>query len=125
MNVRLTVLSFLGPSSSMKNTDCQVPKSSFPLEIGIVSLEDNKNDFRWDLALLSIKSCCQEYLSETKSFNINSKSAKRPLSFSFTAIADVECFEKIFTIPSLISIFSLIFEVISMISKFLFEFIVT
>ena len=32
--VKVTVLPLLGPSNSMKNTDCHVPKSSFPFLIG-------------------------------------------------------------------------------------------
>ena len=48
--VKVTVLEPLGPSNSTKKTDCQVPKSSFH------SLEDSMNDFKCDLALLSILS---------------------------------------------------------------------
>ena len=42
-------------------------------------------------------------------------SFKRPDSFSLTTIADVECFEKMDTIPSVMSIKSLIFAVMSII----------
>ena len=86
----------------MKNTDCQIPKFNLPSNTGIDSLEDNKNDFKCDLALLSILSCLYLNLSETILANINSKSSSKPNSFSFTQIADVECLEKIFTIPLLI-----------------------
>ena len=55
--VKVTVLLLLGPSNSTKNTDCHVPKSSFPFLIGKHSLEESKNDFKWDLALLSILLC--------------------------------------------------------------------
>jgi len=30
------MLRYLGPSSSTRSTDCQVPSTSLPLEIGIV-----------------------------------------------------------------------------------------
>lgn len=47
------------------------------------------------------------------------KSLKRPLSFSLTTMAVVECLEKIEMIPLSMSIRSLILDVISIISKFL------
>ena len=55
--VKVTVLLALGPSNSTKNTDCHVPKSSFEFLIGRHSLDESKNDFRCDFALLSILSC--------------------------------------------------------------------
>ena len=54
--VKVTVLLRLGPSNSTKNTDCHVPKSSFPFLTGKHSLEESKNDFRCERALLSILS---------------------------------------------------------------------
>ena len=54
--VKVIVLECLGPSNSTKNTDCQVPKSNFPFFTGKHSLEESKNDFKCDLALLSILS---------------------------------------------------------------------
>ena len=55
--VKVIVLERLGPSNSMKKTDCHVPKSSFEFLIGRHSLEESKNDFKCDFALLSILSC--------------------------------------------------------------------
>ena len=51
--VKVIVLPLLGPSNSIKNTDCQVPKSSFEFLTGKDSLEDIElfSDF-------PIKSCC-------------------------------------------------------------------
>lgn len=42
----LTILLCLGPSNSIKNTDCQVPKFNLLLYIGTDSLEESKNDFK-------------------------------------------------------------------------------
>ena len=50
--------------------------------------------------------------------NVNWTSFNKPASFSLTTMADVECLEKMDTIPSLMSINSLILEVMSIISKF-------
>ena len=110
---------FLGPSSSIKNTDCQVPKSNPAFLMGKVSDDESKNDFKCDLALSSILSCRYEYLSVIKLSKVNSKSLSSPGSFSLTTMADVECYEKTVTMPSSTSINSLIFEVMSMISNFL------
>ena len=40
--VKVTVLPLLGPSNSMKKTDCQVPKSNFKFFIGNDSLDESK-----------------------------------------------------------------------------------
>ena len=112
----------LGPSSSMKKTDCQVPRSNLPSLMGRHSLDERRNDFRWDFALSSILSCWYVNLSVMRLFKVNSKSFKSPDSFSLTTMADVECLEKMEIIPLSTSISSLIFDVMSMISKFLFVF---
>ena len=44
--VKVIVLDRLGPSNSMKKTDCHVPKSSLEFFIGNDSLDDSKNDFK-------------------------------------------------------------------------------
>ncbi len=44
--VKVIVLERLGPSNSMKNTDCHVPKSSFPFLTGNDSLEERRKDLR-------------------------------------------------------------------------------
>lgn len=54
--VKVIVLDCLGPSNSMKKTDCHVPKSNLPFLIGKHSDDESRNDFKWERALLSILS---------------------------------------------------------------------
>ena len=54
--VRFIVLLFLGPSCSIRNIDCHVPRFIFPFCIGIVSVVGSIRLSKCDFALLSIVS---------------------------------------------------------------------